>query len=163
MRFRREIWWNSMWSDNKVWIHVKRYAPYKLAVKWSGFTVWRHTWRKNWVNCAVLTGNNAGLRTIFTVVFHTENCAVRSGNPTVSSVYLPTPRWHHLKALNSSSSWALHDIFLSKYHFLLHILRFLFSFPDNIMTDLTSKQQTTVLFLSTIVTRTRRNAELKKN
>jgi hypothetical protein len=32
------------------------------------------------------------------VVFHTENCAVHSGNPTVSSVYLPTPRWHRLKA-----------------------------------------------------------------
>jgi hypothetical protein len=25
--------------------------------------VWRHTWRKNWVNCAVLTGNIPGLRT----------------------------------------------------------------------------------------------------
>ena len=23
-----------------------------------------HTWRKNWVNCAVLTGNSAGLRTV---------------------------------------------------------------------------------------------------
>jgi len=34
----------------------------------------------------------------FTVIFHTENCAVHSGNPTVSSVYLPTPRWHHLRA-----------------------------------------------------------------
>ena len=34
----------------------------------------------------------------FPVVFHTENCAVHSGNPTVFSVYLPTPRWHHLKA-----------------------------------------------------------------
>jgi len=30
----------------------------------------------------------------FLVVFHTENCAVHSGNPTVSSVYLPTPRCH---------------------------------------------------------------------
>jgi len=32
------------------------------------------------------------------VIFQTENCAVHSGNPTVSSDYLPTPRWHHLKA-----------------------------------------------------------------
>jgi hypothetical protein len=32
------------------------------------------------------------------VVFHKENCTVHSGNPTVSSLYLPTPRWHHLKA-----------------------------------------------------------------
>jgi hypothetical protein len=26
--------------------------------------VWHHTWRENWVNCAVLTGNSAGLRTV---------------------------------------------------------------------------------------------------
>jgi hypothetical protein len=34
----------------------------------------------------------------FPFVFHTQNCAVHSVNPTVSSVYLPTPRWQHLKA-----------------------------------------------------------------
>jgi len=39
-------------------------ALYTLSVKLSDFTVWRHTWRKNWVNCAVLTGNSAGLRTV---------------------------------------------------------------------------------------------------
>jgi hypothetical protein len=60
--------------------------------------VWRHTWRKNWVNCAVLTGKAQASELSFPVVFHTENCAVHSGNPTISSVYLPTPRWHHLKA-----------------------------------------------------------------
>jgi hypothetical protein len=38
------------------------------------------------------------LELFFPVVFHTENCAVHSGNPSVSSVCLPTPRWHHLKA-----------------------------------------------------------------
>jgi hypothetical protein len=64
----------------------------------------------------------------FPVVFHTENCAVHSGNPAVSSVYLPTPRWRHLKALSSFSKWARHDIFLLKYRFLLHILGFLSSF-----------------------------------
>jgi len=37
---------------------------YTLAVKPSDFTVWRHTWGKNWVNCAVLTGNSAGLKTV---------------------------------------------------------------------------------------------------
>jgi hypothetical protein len=42
-------------------------------------------------------------------------------------------------------------MFLFKYHFLLHILRFLFLFSDNIMADVASKQQTTALFLSTIV------------
>jgi len=60
------------------------------------FTVWRHTWRKKWVNWAVLIAQASELS--FPVVFHTQNCAVHSGNPTVSSFYLPTPRWHHLKA-----------------------------------------------------------------
>ena len=63
------------------------------------FIVWRHIWRKDWVNCAVLTGNSTGLRTdLSSRVSHTQNCAVHSGNPTVPSVYLPIPRWHHLKA-----------------------------------------------------------------
>jgi hypothetical protein len=38
-------------------------APYTLSVNLSDFTVCRHTWRKNWINGAVLTGNSAGLRT----------------------------------------------------------------------------------------------------
>ena len=63
---------------------------------------------------------------------------------------------------NSFSRWTSHDIFLFKYHFLLHILRFLFFFSDNIMADVASKQQTTALFLSTTVTRTRRHTELTK-
>jgi len=98
----------------------------------------------------------------FPVIFHTENCAVHSGNPTVSSVYLPTPQRPHLKARNSFSRWASHDIFLCKYHFLLHILCSLFFFLDNIKADVASKQQTTALFLSTIITRTRRHTELTK-
>jgi len=58
---------------------------------------------------------------------------------------------------NSFSRWASHYIFLSKYHFLLHILRFLFFFSCNIMADVGSKQQTTALLLSTTVTCTRRH------
>jgi hypothetical protein len=34
-------------------------------------------------------------------------------------------------------------MFLFKYHFLLHILRFLFFFSGNIVTDVASKHQTT--------------------
>jgi len=37
---------------------------------------------------------------------------------------------------------------------------FFSSFSDNIMADVASKQQTTALFLSTTVTRTRRHTEL---
>jgi hypothetical protein len=39
-------------------------ATYTLSVKLSDFTVWRHTWRENWVNCEVLTDNTASLRTV---------------------------------------------------------------------------------------------------
>jgi len=152
----------------------------------------------------------------FPVVFHTKNCAVHPGNPTVYTVYLPTPRWYDLKAhpflaihsadqrpqnclssrlahkelrsspreshsflslpadttmvwsqgtsvsSNSFSSWAMHDIFHFKYHFLLHILHFLFFFSDNIIADVATKQQTTALFVSTTVTRKRKHTELKK-
>jgi hypothetical protein len=73
---------------------VRFWQPWTLLVKLSDFTVWRHIWRKNWANCAVFTGNSAGIKVSFPVVFHTENCAFHSENLTVSSVYLPTPRWH---------------------------------------------------------------------
>jgi hypothetical protein len=63
---------------------------------------------------------------------------------------------------NSFSRSASHDILLFKYHFLLHILRFLFFFSENIMADVASKEQTTAAFLSTTVTRTRRHTELTK-
>jgi hypothetical protein len=36
-------------------------------------------------------------------------------------------------------------------------------FSDNIMADVASKQQTTALFLSTMVTRTRRHTKVTKN
>ena len=34
----------------------------------------------------------------FPVVFHTQNYTIHLGNPTVTSIYLPTPGWHHIKA-----------------------------------------------------------------
>jgi len=128
--------------------------------------VWRHTWRKNLANCAVLTGNSAGLRTVLSsrlshrqlrsslreshssLGFPADTTMASSQGTTVSN--------------NSFNRWASHDIFLFKCHFLLHILRFLFFFSDNIMADVASKQQTTALFLSTTVTRTRRHTELTK-
>jgi hypothetical protein len=39
-------------------------ASYTLSVKLSDFTVWCNSWRKNWENCAALTGNNADIRTV---------------------------------------------------------------------------------------------------
>jgi hypothetical protein len=84
----------------KGWVccSVSCKAPYTLSVKLRDFTVWRHNWRTNWVNCAVLQAIAQASELFFPLVFNTENCAVHSGNPTVSSVYVRTARWHHLKA-----------------------------------------------------------------
>ena len=139
----------------------------KLTVKLSDFTVWLRTWQKKRVNCAVLTDNSAGLRTVLSSrLSHWE---LRSSlRESQSFLRLPadttmTSSQGTSVSSNSFSRWASHDIFVFKYHFLLHILRFLFFFSDNIMADVASKQQPTALFLSTIVTRTRRHTELTKN
>jgi len=140
-----------------------------LSVKLSDFTVWRHTWRKHWVNCAVLKIIAQASELSFPVVFHTENCAVHSGNPTVSPIYRPTPTMassqgnqlqHTFLAVHSADEHRVMCSFSNT--FLFHNLGFLFSFSDNIMANLVTKQQTTALFLSKIVTRTRRHTELPK-
>ena len=63
----------------------------------SDFTFWRHNWRKNSVNCAVLIGNRAGLTTVLSSrLSHTElRSSLRESHTFLS--LLPTPRWHHLK------------------------------------------------------------------
>jgi hypothetical protein len=126
--------------------------------------VWLHTWQKNWVNCAVLRGNSAGLRTVLSS--HISHRELRSSlRESHSFLTLPADTTmassqHTSIPSNSFIRWASHDILLFKYHFLHHILHFLFFFSDNIMADVASKQQTTDLFLCTIVTRTRRHTEL---
>jgi hypothetical protein len=131
----------------------------------SDFTVWRHTWWKNWVNCAVLTGNIAGLRTVLSSrLSHTELRSSLRKSHSLLSVPADTTTassnlQHRFLAIHSVS----HHIFLFKYQFLLHIFRFLFFFSYNIMTDVASKQQTTALVLSTLAARTRRHTELITN
>jgi len=101
------------------------------------------------------------------VVFHTHTelrSSLRETHSFLSSpaeTTMPSSQGTSVSS-NSFSKWVSHDIFLFKYHFLLHILRFLFIFSDNIVADVASKQQTTALFLSSIVTRTRRHTELTK-
>jgi len=149
-----------------IMIITIRRARYTLSVKLSDFTVGRHTRRKNYVNYAVLAGNSAGLRTVLSSrLSHRELRSSRKESH--SFLRLPadtTMAPSHVTSVssNSFSRWASPDIFLSKCHFLLHILRFLFFFSDNILADVASKQQTTALFLSTIITRTRRHTELTK-
>jgi hypothetical protein len=64
------------WSLYHIELSNDSRAPYTLSVKLSDLTVWRHTWRKNWVNCGVLTGNSAGLRIVFSSrLSHRELCS----------------------------------------------------------------------------------------
>jgi hypothetical protein len=113
------------------------------------------------------TGNSAGLRTVLSsCLSQTELCSSLRESHSFLSLLADTTMASSLGtsvSSNSFSRWVSYDIFLYKYHFLLHILRFLFFFSDNIMADVTSKQQTTSLFLSIIGTRTRRHTEPKKN
>ena len=112
--------------------------------------MWHHTWRKNWVNCAVLTQNSVGLRTVLSSrLSHRElRSSLRESHSFLS---LPadttmTSSQGTSVSSNSFSRWASHDIFLFKYHFLLHILCFLFFFSNNIMADASSKQRTIALW-----------------
>jgi len=115
---------------------------------------------KNWVNCPVLTGNSAGLRTVLSSsLSHRElRSSLRKSHSFLSLPANTTMASSQGTFISSSSfsRWTLHDKLLFKYHILLKILSFLFFFSGNIMADVASKQQTTALFLSTIVTRTRR-------
>ena len=145
-------------------------APYTLSVKLSDFPVWLYTWRKNWVNCAILTDISAGLRTVlYSRIWCTELCSSLRESHSFLSLPADTTMASSqgtTVSSNSFSRWASHDVFFFKYRSLPHILRFLFFFSDNIMADVASKQQTTALFSSSIVTRTRRHTELgqkKKN
>ena len=114
-----------------------------------------------------MKGNSAGLRTVFSSrLSHRE----QSSSLRESHSFLSLPADTTMASSqgtsvsrNSFSRRASHDIFLLKYRYLLHILRFLFFFSDNIMADVAGKRQTTALFLSTIVTRTRRHTEMTKN
>jgi len=69
---------------------------YTLLVKMSGCTVTSYLAEK----LSKLRRFDRQLqkpRTVLSSRLSQQNCAVQSGNPTVTSVYLPTPRWHHLK------------------------------------------------------------------
>jgi hypothetical protein len=114
-------------------------ASCTLSVKPNNFTVWRHTWRKKWANCAVLTDNSAELRTVLSSrLSHRElrsslqeshSFLNLSSDFTMASLQDTQPSTS--VSSNLFSRWASHDIFLFKYHFLLHVLRFLFFFSDN--------------------------------
>jgi hypothetical protein len=105
---------------------------------------------EHWVNCAVLTSNSAGLRTVLSSRFsHRElRSSLRESHSFLSLPADTTMASSQGTSVSSNSfnRWTSDDIFLFKYHILLHILNSLFFFSDNIMADVASKQQTTALF-----------------
>jgi len=113
-----------------------------------------------------LTGNSEGLKTVLSSrLLHRElRISLRESHSFLSLPADTTMASSQGTSVsgNSFSRSASHDIFLFKCHFLLHILRFLFFFSNNLMTDVANKQQTTALVLSITVTRTRRHTERTK-
>jgi len=99
---------------------------------------------KNWVNCAVVAGNSAGLRTVLpSRLSHRElrsSLTESHSFPILPADTTMASSQGTSVSSNSFSRWASH-IFLFKCHFLLHILRFIFFFSDNIMADVASKRQ----------------------
>jgi len=67
---------------------------------------------------------------------------------------------HPFLAIHSADE---HRMIYSFLNTISYSIFYTFFFSDNIMADVASKEQAKVLFLSTIVTRTRRNIELTKN
>ena len=141
--------------------------PYTLSVKMSDFTVWRHTWWKNWVNCTVLKGISAGLRTVIpSRLLHRELRSSLRESHSFLSLPADTTMASFQDTFVSSNSFsrsASHDIFtFSNTISYSTFYAFFSSFRITLWHDVASKQQTTALFLSTIVTRTRRHTELTK-
>ena len=109
-------------------------AQYTLSVKLSAFTVWRHTWWKNWVNCAVLTGNSASLGTVL---------SSRLSHRKLRS----SPRWHHPEAHPFLAIHSADEHRICSFSKTNSYSTFYAFFSDNIMADAASKQQTKALFM----------------
>jgi hypothetical protein len=69
----------------------------------------------------------------FPVVFYTENCAVHSWNPTVSSVYLPTPPCHtHKKTQRTDEK--LTNLWCAREHSIQFSVQFFYTVKLHILT-----------------------------
>ena len=103
---------------------------------------------------------------MFPVVFHKDNYAVHSGDLTVSTVYVPTPRWNHLKAqpfLAIHSADEHHMIYSFSNTTSYSTFYAIFSSFRITLWSMWLTNRKTALLLSTTVTRTRRQTELAKN
>ena len=113
--------------------------------------MWRHAWRKNWVNCALLTGNSAGLRTVLSSrLSHTEFAQFTQGIPQFPQFTCPHQDGiisRHIRFYQFIQQMNIAWYIPFQIPLLLHILRFLFFFSDNIMADVASKQNDSLVFI----------------
>ena len=128
--------------------------------------MWRHTdgGKKNLVNCAVLTVNNAGLRTVLSsCLSHRElPSSLRESHSFLSlpaDTTMASSQGIQPSKMNKREATLA---FIEAYRTLPEIwdTENRHSFRINITADVASKHQRTALFLSTTVTRTRRHTEL---
>ena len=125
------------------------------------------TRRNNWVNCAVFTGNSAGLRTVLSNrLSHRElHSSLRESHSFLSlsaDITTASSQSNHLQHPFLAIHLADEHRMIYSFSNTTSYSTFYAFFSDNIMADVASKQQTTALFLSTIVTRKRRHIELTK-
>ena len=105
-----------------------------------------------------MTDNSADLRTVISNrLSHRELGSSLRESHSFLSLHADTTMTSSFLAIHSTDEHRMMKIPLLTPRFT-----FSFYFSDNIMTDVASKQQTTALFLSTIVTNTRRHTELTK-
>ena len=80
--------------------------------------MWPHTWRKNWVNSAVLTGNSAGLRTVLSSRLpHTHTHTHRTAQFTQGIPQFPQFTYRHHDCIFSRHS--LHSA--DKHHMIYSV------------------------------------------
>jgi hypothetical protein len=141
-------WRTQRWPKHEVRMarQEARKGRYTLSVKLSDFTVWFHTWRKNWVNCAVLIGTGASFRTVLSSrLSHTElrsslreshNFLSLPADTTMASYSLYNLQ-HPFLAIHSADEHRLIYSFSNTTSYSTFYVFFFFS--DNIMADVASK------------------------
>jgi hypothetical protein len=116
-----------------IQVNSQSKGRYTLSVKLSDFTVWRHTWWKNSVNCASVTGNSAGLRAVFSSrLSHRElRSSLReshrflslSADTTMASSQSTQPqlRWasHDIYSFSSTTTYSTYYAFFSSFRIIL--------------------------------------------
>ena len=125
--------------------------------------MWRHTCWKNWVNCTVLRGNSAGLRTVLSSrLSHRKLRISLKGSHSFLTLPADTTMTspHPFLGIHSADELRMKYSFSNTTSY--SIFYAFFSSFRIILWSMWLANRRTALFLSTIVTRTRRHTKLTK-